>query len=90
MGNKGITLKGDAAGAFINAMMGKQPQTDEDKHFRIATFVHMEMASKTKAGYDKAKLIIKSLCERGIDATLAQIEGREFPKKAGTPKAPAT
>jgi hypothetical protein len=70
---RGVTLKGAAAGAFINSMMGKEPKTDDDKHMRIATFVHMEM----KVGnQDKAKLIIKSLCERGIDKTLEQMEGR--------------
>ena len=73
---RGITLKGAAAGDFINAMMGKPPKNDDDKHGRIATFVHMEMASKTDAGREKAKLIIKSLCERGIDKTLEQMEGR--------------
>lgn len=70
---RGITLKGAAAGAFINSMMGKEPKTDDDKHLRIATFVHMEM----KVGNEeKAKLIIKSVAERGLDVTLAQMEGR--------------
>lgn len=73
---RGITLKGAAAGAFINAMRGKAPKTDDDKHARIATFVHMEMSTKTEAGMDKAKLIIKALCEHGIDKTLDQMEGR--------------
>lgn len=73
---RGITLKGAAAGAFINTLLGKQPKDDTDKYMRIATLVHMEMAQKNKAAESRARLIIKSLCERGLDRTLTGLTGR--------------
>ena len=73
---RGVTLKGAAAAAFINGQMGKAPETDDEKYMRIATYVHMEMASKTKEWEKKAKRIVECLTKEGIDRTLAIIEGR--------------
>lgn len=74
--SRGITLKGAAAGAFVESILGKKPKTDDDKHMRIATFIHMEMKHGTKESEAKARLIVKSLVERGLDKTLDQMEGR--------------
>jgi len=63
-----ITLKGAAAGAYIMAMSGKKAETDEDKYMRLATFIHMNMASKQE---QKAVLILKSLKENGLDSTVS-------------------
>lgn len=71
-----ISLRGAAAAAFIEGSMGKKPKTDDDKHMRIATYVHMEMARKNKDGEARAKLIIKCLSKEGIDKCLDIIEGR--------------
>lgn len=75
--SRGITLKGDAAKAWIEGAMGKKPKTDDDKYMRIATYVHAEMAMKTKKGNDRAKLIIKCLATEGIDKCLDIMEGRD-------------
>lgn len=69
MGRRGtVTLKGAAAGAYIEAMMGKKPEEKKDKYMRLATFIHMNMSSKQE---DKAVLILKSLEENGLDETVA-------------------
>lgn len=74
--SRGITLKGAAAKAFIEGSMGLKPKTDDDKHMRIATYVHMEMATKTRTGERKAALIVKCIAEEGLDKALDLIEGR--------------
>jgi hypothetical protein len=77
--SRGVTLKGDAAKAFVEGMFGKKPKTDDDAYMRIATYVHMEMSRKGKEsiqGHLKARLIIKCLSKEGIDKCLDIIEGR--------------
>lgn len=61
-----VTLKGAAAGAFIEAMNGRKPKTEDDKHLRVATFIQMSMAG---GDTDRAKLIVKHLVEHGLDKT---------------------
>ena len=43
MASRGITLKGNAAQAFVEMAMGKAPKTEDDEFLRIATLIHMEM-----------------------------------------------
>jgi hypothetical protein len=62
-----VTLKGAAAGAFVEAMRGKKPASEEDKYLRLATFIHMNMSTKQE---EKAILILKSLKENGLDFTV--------------------
>jgi hypothetical protein len=75
---RGITLKGAAAGAFVEAMAGRRPRTEEDKHTRIATFVHLEMKLGTRAGEERARAIVRFLAEHGVDETLDAMEGRKL------------
>ena len=70
---KSVTLKGDAANALINSLMGKQPEDDDERLLRVATLVHAAMSVLDAR---RAKLIIKSVAERGLDATLEQMEKR--------------
>jgi len=62
--SKGVTLRGPAAGAFVNAMMGKQAESDDDKALRVATFVHLNMKDQPQA----AVALIKALAKDGLDA----------------------
>lgn len=64
--SKGVTLKGAAAGAFIEALSGKVPATVEDHYLRVATFVHMSMAT---GDVTSAKLILQHLVDHGIVKT---------------------
>ena len=67
---KTVTLKGAAAGAYIAAMMGKKAETDEDKYMRVATFIHMNMASKQE---QKAVMILRYLQKNGLNETVAHL-----------------
>lgn len=55
---KSVTLKGAAAGAFVEMLTGRAPKTEEDEFLRYATMVHMEM----KVGNtDNAVKLLKEL-----------------------------
>lgn len=45
-----VSFKGAAAGAFVNALMGKPPADDDEKLERVATFVF----GHVKEGLDAA------------------------------------
>lgn len=85
--SRGITLRGAAAGAFVEAMMGKRPRSDDDKYMRIATFIHMGMKRNNKDGEDKARRIVECLTKEGLDKTLEIITGV---KSEGAPSTPAS
>lgn len=85
--SRGFSLRGAAAGAFVNAMMGKAPDSEEDKQMRIATFIHMEMKRNNKDGEHKARLIVKCVAKEGIDKALEIITG--IKTEAAPPEPPS-
>lgn len=70
-----VTLKGEAAGAFVRALQNKPAVTEDDKHERIVAYVLANGKLGTKEGMRIAKLCIKSVVERGLDSTLKTIGG---------------
>lgn len=64
--SRGITLRGDAARAFVEGMTGVLPTTDDDRAMRIATFIHLNMSR----GGDQTKAIalIKLVARDGLEA----------------------
>jgi len=57
-------LKGAAAGAFVDAMMGKKAETDDQKAMRVATFIRMELDQRPEV----ATALVKLVAEEGLDA----------------------
>ena len=66
--NKGITLHGAAAGAFIRAQEGIKPEDDNERALRIATVVHMYMSGKAGDGSPTAIALIKLVAKEGLEA----------------------
>jgi hypothetical protein len=50
MGRRTITLRGDAAKAFVESHLGLAPMSEEDALRRIATRVHMEVSAGNMTG----------------------------------------
>lgn len=49
MGRKTITLKGAAAKAFLDIKKEVPPKTEDEQYERIATLVHMHIATEEGA-----------------------------------------
>lgn len=70
MSRKTITLKGDAARAFILMKTGHKPQTEGDALDMIATRIHMEVHAGNMRG---AIAILRSAIEHGVHRTCSAI-----------------
>ena len=68
---RGITLKGEAARAFITGAMGKglneKPLTEDDKRLVVATKISMFMRNGTKADAAQALEILKIVETHGLE-----------------------
>lgn len=70
MGRKTVTLKGEAARAFIMMQTGHKPQTEGDALDMIATRIHMEVYADNMRG---AVAILRSAIENGVNRTCSVI-----------------
>lgn len=89
MSSRGISLRGAAAGAFVEMLTGRSPKTEDDKQIRIATAIHFAMKKNTKIGEDQARAIVSVLAREGIDKTLEHITGIKAEPVAPSRAAPA-
>lgn len=61
-----ISLRGAAAGAFVDAQSGVPATTDDERALRVATLVHMNMS---RGGDERAAIaLIKQVVRDGLDA----------------------
>lgn len=70
-----VTLRGEAAGAFVRALQNKPAVSEDDKYERVVAYILANGNDGTKSGMYVAKLAIKSVVENGIDETLKRITG---------------
>lgn len=70
--SRGITLKGEAARAFVEGAMGRtlkeKPLTEADKRLVVATKVSMLMRSGTKADAELACDLLKTLEDNDLES----------------------
>jgi hypothetical protein len=65
-----VSLKGDAAGAFVRALRGDKPKDDDESYARLATFIHAHMKLGEMA---TAKIILQTLHKIGLEAALLSV-----------------
>lgn len=77
---RGITLKGDAARAFVESMSGRRIGAKASKGVdadlmlaAIAVRIALEVKSGTKFGMTAAKLIVKGVADDGVEAVYRRL-----------------
>jgi len=61
---KTFTLRGPAAGAFVEAQQGIEAKTDDERALRIATLIHLNMQTSPET----AIALIKCVASKGLEA----------------------
>jgi len=61
---KTFTLKGPAAGSYVEAQAGVLPATEDERALRVATIVHLEMQTSPET----AVALVKLVAREGLEA----------------------
>lgn len=72
--NKTISFRGAAAKAFMGALMGDRPATEDEKLERVATFVSAHVKSGDMAG---ARLLLSIMHRDGLDRAVAAVTAKK-------------
>jgi hypothetical protein len=60
---KTYTLKGAAAGAFVNAQCGTPAKDDNERALRVATLIHLNMQTSPES----AVALVKAVAKYGLE-----------------------